>query len=274
MLTSISTIASIIPPVTPGIGGALLTVMQTMVTVSSFSTETNPLTRAQYSKFVQTENSKGSDMIDSRNGMTLIYLPAFLASTALNMLPELADISFLPQQTLAGQFVMIHFLKRVLEVLFLHKYSGKVSQNLSTGIGAYYTIVSVIILLVANPISSVGSLTTNIGTGLFGIGIAGNFYHHSILAGLRGDDTNTDEKKYVAPVGGLFNYVAAPHYLFELMGWLGIAIVANHTNAYLVFTGMTSYLAGRAYSQNEWNRSQFSEKDWPSTRKNMVPFLF
>jgi hypothetical protein len=107
--------------------------------------------------------------------------------------------------------------------------------------------------------------------------MAGNLYHHYLLANLRSgnDSKKTDgEKKYVAPKGGLFNYVAAPHYFFELLGWLGIAVVAQQMNAYLVFAGMTSYLSGRACSQNEWNRSKFSEADWPASRKNVIPFIF
>jgi hypothetical protein len=92
--------------------------------------------------------------------------------------------------------------------------------------------------------------------------MAGNLYHHYLLANLRGGSKKTDgEKKYVAPKGGLFNYVAAPHYFFELLGWLGIAVVAQQMNAYLVFLSMASYLSGRAYSQNGWNRSEFSEAD-------------
>jgi len=206
-------------------------------------------------------------MIDSMTGMTIIYAPAFFTSGALNLLLVLSDLSFLPQQSLAGQFLIIHFLKRLLEVFFLHKYSGTVSQGLSTGIGIYYAIMSAIIMFVADPTPK--DLNANIGTALFFTGIIGNFYHHYILANLR-----TGDNKYVAPRGGLFNFVATPHYLFELIGWLGIAVAADHMNAYLVFTAMTSYLSGRAYSQNEWNRSKFSDKEWPSSRKSLVPFLF
>jgi len=114
---------------------------------------------------------------------------------------------------------------------------------------------------------------SSLSKALFGVGIAGNLYHHYLLANLR-DSKNTDGPKYVAPKGGLFNYVAAPHYFFELLGWLGIAVVAQQMNAYLVFVCMTSYLAGRAYSQNGWNRSKFSESDWPASRKNVIPFIF
>jgi len=278
MIMSLASIGINIPAITPGlIGTGLLTGIQSIVTLSSFSTETNPTTRAQYSKFaeVQIDESKSSNakMIPSRDGMTFIYLPAFLVSLWLYVLPEFSKVSFVPGQSLAGQFVILHFLKRLLEVYFVHKYSGMVSQSLSATIGTYYAIVSTIILCVANTTSSISDLSVIVGTGLFGIGLVGNLYHHILLAGLR-DKTKTDGAKYVAPVGGLFNYVAAPHYLFELIGWLGIAIVANHLNAFLVFTSMTSYLSGRACSQNEWNRSKFSDDDWPSTRKNIVPFLF
>jgi len=272
IIPSLSTIVTNLPPIAPGVGGAALTLIQSGVTLSSFSLETNPLTRAQYSKFVKFEdNEKKNYMINSRDGMTIIYLPALIVSATIFVLSN--DVSFLPQQTLAGKFIVIHFLKRILEVFFLHKYSGKVSRGLSTTIGIYYAVASTLILFVANPVYT-NDFTTVLGKGLFLIGMVGNFYHHKILASLRNLDSEKKEKMYVAPRGGLFDFAAAPHYMFELLGWLGIAVAANHLNAYLVFTSMTSYLAGRAVSQNEWNRAKFSEKDWPPTRKNMIPFIF
>ena len=97
----------------------------------------------------------------------------------------------------------------------------------------------------------------------FVVGIAGNFYHHYLLANLRRPTSKeqNEQKSYVAPHGGLFDYVAAPHYLFELIGWLGIAMVAHHGNAFMVFGGMSSYLSGRSVSQNRWNREKFDSKD-------------
>merc|ERR1711912_129354 len=109
------------------------------------------------------------------------------------------------------------------------------------------------------------------GSAMFVVGIIGNFYHHCLLASLRTNRSGATTKRYIAPHGGLFDYVAAPHYLFELMGWLGIAIVANHLNAYLTFGSMCSYLAGRAVSQNAWNQKVFTKDEWPSSRKNLIP---
>lgn len=165
MLISVSSITSNLPPIVPGVGGIVLTGMQSFLTASSFSLESNPLTRAKYSKFVDKKDNSKLKMIDSRDGMTLIYLPAFAASTIITILSHITEFSFLPQSTLAGQFVIIHFLKRLLEVFFLHKYSGKVSQSLSTQIGIYYAIVSVLILSVADPSSSINAVNTKIASG-------------------------------------------------------------------------------------------------------------
>lgn len=162
MLTSASTIASNLPTA----GGFLLTGVQIFLTCANFSTETKPETRAQYSKFAQQDNTDSEEMIGSKDGMTIIYAPAFVASSALYFLPEVTNgVSFIPAQTLAATFVIIHFMKRLLEVFFLHKYSGKVSKSLSSAIGFYYAIVAAIILFVANPTDSVSVLSTNIGTG-------------------------------------------------------------------------------------------------------------
>ena len=112
-------------------------------------------------------------------------------------------------------------------------------------------------------------------TGLFILGIAGNGYHHMLLAKLRKTSKSGENSvKYLAPRGGLFEYVAAPHYLFELLTWLGIAFTSENLNAFLVFVSMSSYLAGRSVAQNQWNRQTFSETEWPSTRRNLIPAIF
>lgn len=266
----VSTITSSVPPLLPGIGGIAITGFQLLSTFVSHSAETNPQTTTQYSKFVQIEADEKNTqkMISSKDGMTIIYLPAFVASLSILGLGAAGAIPVGP--SLAGILVNIHFLKRMYEVFNVHKYSGKVSQATSCFIGTYYALVSVLICCVATPTPDM--MSKIVGTALFVIGLAGNFYHHVKLSELR--KGSSPSAKYVAPKGGLFNYVAAPHYLFELIGWLGIAIASEHGNAYLVCASMTSYLSGRSVAQNKWNRQKFSVSEWPLERKNMVPFLF
>jgi very-long-chain enoyl-CoA reductase len=101
--------------------------------------------------------------------------------------------------------------------------------------------------------------------------MAGNLYHHCLLAALRSDGTGGE---YVAPRGGLFEHVAAPHYFFELITWLGIAVASQNLTGYLNFCSMTGYLRARSVNQNKWNRTKFDESEWPVSRKNLIPFIY
>ena len=277
----VSTITSSLPPSLPGLAGGAFTAYQILATAVSFKGETSADSRVQYSKFATNANAGGADKTGptwpSQVGMLVIYTPALIASVALLKLGTLpADALSLPfsipPPSPAAVFCAFHFAKRVCEVLLVHRYSGRVDRKTPSLVGFYYAVVAVLVAFVSDPHPSATAL--QVGKILFGIGLAGNFYHHRLLAKLRSDSTAGVEKKYVPPKGGLFNFVAAPHYLFELIGWLGVAITANHLNVYLVFTAMCSYLAGRSVAQNEFNRKKFSSDEWPETRKNLVPFIF
>lgn len=62
-----------------------------------------------------------------------------------------------------------------------------------------------------------------------------------------------------------------PHYFFELIAWLGVALASQQLNSFLVFCSMFSYLAGRSEATQAWYKSNI--KDYPE-RKNLVPFIF
>lgn len=263
----------------PGLGGAAITTLQVLTFFTQFQNEKNPETRTPYSKFAKDDAPSSKDapekrvMISSRNGMMIIYTPALLLSGAvLSCGGSNVVTSRLPAASPAAMLCAVHFAKRVLEVLFVHRYSGRVTLGISSAIGSYYTLLSLLICSVAKVQPSETML--QVGTGIFIIGLLGNFYHHYLLARLRAQgDNNTTQKRYVVPSGGMFNYVAAPHYLFELIGWFGMSMVASHGNVYLLFISMCSYLGGRSVAQNEFNKLQFPT-EWPISRKNIIPFLF
>jgi hypothetical protein len=269
-------IATKLPAHFPGSIGLGITALQLFITATSYSTETNPDTRAKYSKFSQANGKKQSATWSSRFAMMVIYTPALLVALAILLAPQVLHEAGLPSPSLAAAMCAIHFGKRCLEVLFLHKYSGRTDRATPSMIGVYYALTTLLISY-ANDASirfdDDGRTHAKIivGSTLFAVGLLGNFYHHFLLANLRSANKST---KYVAPTGGLFEFVATPHYLFELIGWLGIAIASHQLNVYLVVTSMMSYLGGRSVAQNEFNRRTFSEKDWPRSRKNMVPFVF
>lgn len=283
-----------------GRAGQVITLLQLIVAATSYSNETNAETRAQYSKFSKansTDKSNETKQIatptwPSKLAMIVIYTPAMITSISLLLLGSYIEKSSqlmmllqnmnIPSPSMAAYLCAIHFLKRVAEVFFLHKYSGRTERGVPIMISVYYTLVSVLVAFGgmntpddASVFDAYAEDRTRIvvGISVFALGVLGNFYHHYLLAQLRTQKMKT-ENKYVAPKGGLFSFVAAPHYLFELVGWAGIAIVAHHLNVYLLTAGMTSYLAGRSVAQNDFNRSRFNEKEWPRDRKNLLPFIF
>jgi len=251
-------------PVLHGHLGTTITAIQ-VLSVLSYVNEVKDDTRTPYSKFVTPKVEKRG-MMPSRVGMLIIYTPALLACCFSPFYVSDAYYS------LAGLLCLIHFLKRDLEVLFVHKYSGAIPLWAATGISLLYTANALLICCVSSLKPS--ELCCLTGLGLFSVGILGNGYHHALLANLRSSHSEDSGTKYAAPRGGLFKYVAAPHYLFELITWLGVAIVSEHLNVYLIVISMTSYLAGRSVAQNNWNRLKFSKEEWPASRRNLIPFLF
>jgi very-long-chain enoyl-CoA reductase len=140
----------------PGWGGVGITAFQVMATVTNFNA---PVSSAPYSKFAHSIDSQSQTMVASKSGMTIIYLPALLASTCLYLANSFEMLSVSP---LASLLVILHFLKRVLEVQFLHKYSGTVGLGTSSMIGTYYALTAALICSIAEPVSPV---VTAIGIG-------------------------------------------------------------------------------------------------------------
>ena len=291
-----------LPPIFPGRVGRVITIFQIISLFLNYKNETNPSTRTQYSKFSQASSADSSQTkktvssklaISSKVAMFVIYFPALLVSVVLLVLGSnhdtYNDLSFsVPRPSIAAYLCAIHFFKRVAEVLFLHRYSGKTDIGTPCFISIFYSLITTMVAYAGSmsaplaPDVFKGNFNARdvIGVSVFLVGILGNFYHHYLLAKLRSSKQNKSvandmtAKRYIAPKGGLFKYCAAPHYFFELIGWAGVAIVSDHLNVYLAMANMTSYLAGRSVAQNDFNRTRFKEKDWPRDRKNLVPFVF
>lgn len=210
-----------------------------------------------YSKF-----RKGTG-IPSRAGMAFLYfLP--LAAVTLTAMPYLPNATLVQWAVFLA--VIIHFGKRVLESLFLHRYAGPIDLFTTALIAVFYSLAAGMLGWTnTNPLPAPDALFY-IGISLFGIGISGNFYHHRLLTDLRKNSLD-----YFIPKGGLFEYAACPHYLFEIIAWLGIALISRHLVAWLILFFITFYLTARAIRVLKWYRNKF--KDFPKDRKAILPFI-
>ncbi|CAI0442343.1 unnamed protein product [Linum tenue] len=238
-------------------------------------------THLKYSKFAgsSSSSSKSSSSLPSRIGMLVLYFPAFLAAIASLLFlhggggaPPPSSRLLLVESALA-----VHFLKRLLETLFLHKYSGTMAVESAIPISlSYFSITAITIYAQRLTEATIPEPAVDLklyGVALFVVGIAGNFYHHYLLSKLRSDrGENSKNKEYKIPKGGMFELVICPHYLFEIIGFYGIALVSQTLYAFCVAVGTTLYLMGRSKVTREWYLSKFD--DFPAHVKALIPFVF
>ncbi|KAF9676496.1 hypothetical protein SADUNF_Sadunf08G0008000 [Salix dunnii] len=224
----------------------------------------------QYSKFLnigEKKSNKKQNQFSSRTGMLIAYTPSFLAGAiSFGLFPN-EDLRFL----FVKSTLTFHFFKRILEVLFIHRYSGGVDVESLISITLSYFTSSVFVIYAQHLAEGLPEPAVDLkypGIVLFMIGIIGNFYHHCLLSKLR----SKNDKEYKVPKGGLFDLVICPHYLFEILGLLGISLTAQTFYAFSFFIGSTLYLMGRSYATRRWYLSQF--KDFPQDVKALIPYVF
>jgi very-long-chain enoyl-CoA reductase len=201
--------------------------------------------------------------IPSRLSMFVIYTTPIVALffSAQSYLPDATLI-----QWIVVGAVFIHFLKRLLESMFLHKYSGLAGTLTTLLIASFYSLAAYLIgWLNQNPVPAM-DVWFALGLLIFLAGLAGNFYHHKLLADLRQGTFD-----YFIPKKGWFEYTACPHYLFEIFIWLGIALLSRHLLSWLVLLFVISYLSARAIRTLDWYRKRFP--DFPKDRKAILPFV-
>ncbi|CAL5091308.1 unnamed protein product [Urochloa decumbens] len=230
-----------------------------------------------YSKFgaaARAGASGGAPRLPSRAGMLVIYAPALAAALASFAVPGAVEG---PRAQVLAAAVAVHFLKRVLEVLFVHRYSGSMPLGTSLLISSCYLFNAVAMIYVQHLSHNLQEPAVDLlypGLVVFAVGLAGNFYHHLLLSRLRsgGGGGAGGDKGYKIPRGGLFGLVVCPHYLFEIIGFVGLAMVSQTVYGLTVAVGSAAYLAGRSRATRKWYVSKFEE--FPARVKALVPYVW
>lgn len=101
--------------------------------------------------------------------------------------------------------------------------------------------------------------------------IAGFVVHVQADAAIRQLRQPGDSSYYI-PHGGLFRWVSSPHYLGEIIQWIGWAIM-TWSLAGLAFALFTiCNLTPRALANQAWYNARFS--DYPAERRALIPGVF
>ncbi|XP_047313930.1 3-oxo-5-alpha-steroid 4-dehydrogenase 1-like [Impatiens glandulifera] len=223
-----------------------------------------------YSKFWDAAGGQKSDRepkkFSGKTGMLIAYVPAFMVSIlSLIIFPDTTVRILLIKSILA-----VHFFKRILEVLFVHKYSGPMPLDAAILISSSYFNATTCMIYAQH--LTLGSPDPAIdlklcGFLLFPIGISGNFYHHLLLSRMRKDG----EKGYKLPVGCLFDLITCPHYLFEIIVFWGVFCISQTLLSLIFALGTTFLLIGRSCATRRWYITKFD--DFPNNVKAIIPFI-
>jgi hypothetical protein len=168
--------------------------------------------------------------------------------------------------------ISTHFAKRILEVLVLHDFSGSPTEEapVSLVVGGFYAMVT---WLFMRDGARTGAHAVAGGAVLGFVGMIGNLYHHVLLRRLRSNAVPGAAKQYHVPRGGLFEFVACPHYFFEIMTFVGAACMTQTVHTFLVVFWVACMLSGRSVATTQWYVKRFGA-EYPSSRRHIIPLLF
>jgi very-long-chain enoyl-CoA reductase len=171
-------------------------------------------------------------------------------------------------QTLSMVLVILHFLKREYETIFIHRFSLSTMPVLNifknsahywflSGLNiAYWTYAPTSWAQSVTSLSLTSDKITMAGLVLFVVGELANLNAHIILRDLRTEGTT----ERGIPKGLGFSWVTCPNYLFEILAWVGISLVTRSLSTYVFVLVAGGQMALWAQKKEKRYRKEFGDK--------------
>ncbi|KAL9625812.1 MAG: hypothetical protein Q9160_000132 [Pyrenula sp. 1 TL-2023] len=168
-------------------------------------------------------------------------------------------------QTLFCALVILHFLKREAETLFVHRFSLATmpARNIFKNSFHYWVLAGANLAAwcyapsspTAKDPPSVALLYS--GLLLYSLGELGNFSAHLTLRNLR----SSGGKERGIPSGWGFDLVTCPNYMFEIIAWIGVTLVGGLSLSVLLFDVISvGQMALWARKKENKYRKEFGDK--------------
>ena len=223
---------------------------------------------APYGRFLSLDSSK---TVSARTGWIVMESPTILGVIVFFLI---TDESIDPTEIVLSVIWLSHYLHRTLIWPFRAKLKGKQMSILVIFMASLFNVINVClqfswIFMLSNLIDEL--LTSPyfyFGLVLFYLGMFINIKSDNILMKLR----EVHGEGYHTPKGFLYKFVSCPNYFGELVEWLGWAILTMSPSGLVFFLWTFANLVPRARSNHEWSKSNI--KDYPETRKSIIPFIY
>lgn len=228
-------------------------------------------------------------------GYQTVFILEYLGPIAIQALIHtyFVHIKGVPQtqtQNLAYYLVVLHFLKRELETLFVHRFSNatmplfnlfknSVHYWILSGFNlAYFTYSQdAFQLAAAGPVKKffyhVNSYPPFVNYALVGLWLfaqTSNLITHIKLAGLR----TTDSKAYVIPKGYGFDLLVCPNYFFESLGWFTFSLLVGNWSSWVFFEVGTGQMYIWAVARRKKYLKTFGDDFKKLKRAVYIPYLW
>ena len=218
--------------------------------------------RLPYSKF----GTGGG--VNSRAGLTLAYATPICVYIALWIEGGAPQT---PYHLVVLAAFLFHFVRRILEILFVNSYSRPTLLCALVTIALLYGGAATSCAFFQ--VHTLGQPTSNpifmLGVLVFAFGELLNGYHHWLLARLRAPGVRT----YGVPRGGLFGWAASPHYLGEILSFVGYAMMSDLLPVWGNALVMSAYLASRANTTLKWYQREMPLRI-PLGWRRLVPLAY
>ncbi|KAI8630986.1 3-oxo-5-alpha-steroid 4-dehydrogenase-domain-containing protein [Xylariaceae sp. FL1651] len=192
--------------------------------------------------------------------------------------PAAASGALSPAQQAAFAMIMAHFVKRELEVLFVHKFSANTMPAAFIVRNSFFYWVfagllgALEIYAPFSPAARAGGLLSSplniLGLALYVVGELCNANVHWYLSTLR----KPGETARKIPNGLGFNLVTCPNYMFEIIAWIGVILVTRSPSLVVFITIGSYFMYIWAWGKEKAYRRQFGDK-YKKKRSVMLPGL-
>ena len=222
----------------------------------------NLIYKAPYGKH---STKKWGKTIDNKTGWVLMELPALITCPLIYYI-VVEEISL----SIGFIFIWItHYFNRTIIYPLKIKTKGKKIPIAIVASAFFFNVINGILngyFIATIPFESISFTCILIGFIIFIIGLYINISSDNTLIKLR-----TNQKGYVIPKGGLFNYVSCPNFFGEIIEWLGFAIMTLNLGSISFLIWTICNLIPRSKAHHNWYKENFEK--YPSKRKAVIPYL-
>jgi len=189
---------------------------------------------------------------------------------------DAADKPFAPIVHIAAGCWSFHYAKRLLETIFVHRFSNATMPvlNLFKNSAYYWGFAAYVAYHVNHPLfTAPGAMQSKIALAAFFLCQAGNFSIHVALRNLRPAGSKVRKIPYSTwnPFTLMFNFVSCPNYSYEVGSWVAFTVMTQCLPAGLFCFAGAFQMTIWALGKHRNYRKEFEK--YPKGRKAIIPFI-